>query len=131
MARINRPKTKLTILFNKQNGLCAICGLQAFNPVKSPGKVNKAVATLDHIVPLSKGGTSHIKNLQMAHQYCNVCRDNSEVTPELVQAVIPEIERAIRNYKGYARMVKAKAMIEKVMSERGTTPKPNERRSKK
>lgn len=32
-------------------------------------------ATIDHIVPLSKGGTSFISNLQLTHEKCNWDKD--------------------------------------------------------
>jgi 5-methylcytosine-specific restriction endonuclease McrA len=39
-------------------GICALCGL--------PG-----ADTRDHIIPLSKGGTNHPTNIQLAHRACN------------------------------------------------------------
>jgi len=43
----------------KQNSICALCGLQ----------MDKE--SIDHIVPLSKGGTNFISNIQLAHLTCN------------------------------------------------------------
>lgn len=40
---------------------CALCGMP----------LTFEEATLDHIVPLSKGGTNDISNLQLAHKKCN------------------------------------------------------------
>lgn len=48
-------------VYAKCNGVCAICG--------KPVKFKKM--TVDHIVPLSKGGTNDRSNLQLAHLSCN------------------------------------------------------------
>ena len=48
-------------LYNNQNGLCAIC-----NTKMSINNYN-----IDHINPLSKGGTNKESNLQLTHVCCN------------------------------------------------------------
>lgn len=35
------------------------------------------MATIEHIVPLSQGGTHHESNLRLAHKRCNVARGSS------------------------------------------------------
>ena len=55
------------ILFNKQNGMCGLCHL----PVKFE------LATIDHIVPKSKGGSSKIGNKQLTHSLCNNVKGDS------------------------------------------------------
>ena len=47
--------------------ICGICGL----------RVNATKATLDHIVPRSKGGSNGIMNLQLAHWRCNNAKGNN------------------------------------------------------
>jgi 5-methylcytosine-specific restriction endonuclease McrA len=48
-------------IYKRDKGRCRICG----------GRVQYHLATLDHVVPLSKGG-HHIKdNVQIAHFKCN------------------------------------------------------------
>lgn len=32
--------------------------------------------TVDHLVPLSRGGTHHVDNLRPAHRYCNIAAGN-------------------------------------------------------
>lgn len=48
-------------VYANSNGKCAICG--------KPVKFKKA--TIDHIQPLSAGGTNDFKNLQIACRSCN------------------------------------------------------------
>lgn len=48
-------------IYAKANGKCALCG--------EPVKFKKM--TVDHKIPLSKGGTNDISNLQLAHLICN------------------------------------------------------------
>ena len=48
-------------IYAKANGKCAICG----RPVKFKEM------TVDHRVPLTKGGTNDLENLQLAHLSCN------------------------------------------------------------
>ena len=46
----------------RQSDLCGICG-KAITKMKD--------ATIDHIIPLSRGGHSGISNIQLAHDKCN------------------------------------------------------------
>lgn len=49
-------------LLRRDGNLCALC--------KEPMLTMKDI-TIDHIQPVSKGGTDDIKNLQLAHPHCN------------------------------------------------------------
>lgn len=48
-------------VFSKYEGICQICG----KPVE-PCQIS-----IDHIIPLSKGGTNDESNLQLTHDFCN------------------------------------------------------------
>lgn len=49
--------------------ICGICGLPVDKSLKSPDPMSK---TVDHIIPVSKGGHPFdLDNLQLAHRCCN------------------------------------------------------------
>lgn len=53
-------------------------------------------ATVEHLVPLSKGGTNDIKNLRLAHQSCNQDRGNKMPTDEqAIKASLEDQEEAV------------------------------------
>ena len=69
-------RVTLLTLHKKQKGLCAICGERTPLPGADVPHADKA--SLDHIYPLSKGGTHTWDNVQMAHLGCNA-RKNANV----------------------------------------------------
>lgn len=81
-------------VYAKCNGTCAICG----NPVKYKKM------TIDHIVPLSKGGTNGMDNLQLACKRCNLMK--SDFSTE-------EFLDKIREISKHHRFVKMKSMFVK------------------
>lgn len=72
------------------NNICAICGRLVDKKLKYP---NLMSATIDHIIPVSKGGhPSDIENLQLAHFYCN--RQKSD---KLIDNAPAQEEQAVDN----------------------------------
>lgn len=63
----------------RKSNVCALCGGQI---------INMKDATIDHIVPISRGGGDEIANLQVAHLKCNLEKGNKYVSndPENVVA---------------------------------------------
>jgi hypothetical protein len=55
-------------IFKRDKGICQICGKKVASKQKAPHPYS---ATLDHIIPLSKGGTHEPKNIRLAHFICN------------------------------------------------------------
>lgn len=57
------------IILRTQN-ICGICGQPVDKSIRSPHPMS---ATVDHIIPVSKGGhPSDLANLQLAHRVCNL-----------------------------------------------------------
>lgn len=54
-------------VYNKACGCCTICG--EFVPIDD--------FTIDHIMPISKGGSYDLDNLQLAHPSCNRMKDDA------------------------------------------------------
>ena len=68
--------TQLTVLFHKQDGRCWLCNTQ----LRLPGDardVSYPVATIDHIIPVSRKGSGEITNLLAACCKCNRERGNN------------------------------------------------------
>ena len=55
------------MIYNRSEGHCGICG--RFIPLEE--------YTIDHIIPLSKGGTNDLDNLQACCGFCNKAKDDS------------------------------------------------------
>lgn len=71
-------------VYAKCNGKCCICGK----------KIDFLDMTIDHKIPLSKGGTNEMSNLQLSCEPCNRIK-NSMTMPELAE----KITEILRNYK--------------------------------
>ena len=56
-------------IYERDGWICQICGKKVDKKLKYP---NQLSASLDHIVPLSKGGSHSRSNVQLAHWICNV-----------------------------------------------------------
>lgn len=54
------------LLYQMQDGKCAYCGQHR----------NIKYMTVDHIIPLSKGGTESLKNLQCTCKKCNGLKED-------------------------------------------------------
>ena len=50
-------------LINSKGAICGICG----KPIE-----NMKQCTIDHIIPLSRGGQTTLENCQLAHSWCNI-----------------------------------------------------------
>jgi len=64
-------------LINKHHGLCVLCECQVNLIHDDPRQ-----ATIDHIMPLSKGGTGDLGNLQLLCASCNNEKGNSYTDEE-------------------------------------------------
>jgi 5-methylcytosine-specific restriction endonuclease McrA len=55
----------------KYNDICQICGLMVDDSAIINGHIRRLYPTIDHIVPLSKGGAHTWQNVRLAHMGCN------------------------------------------------------------
>lgn len=60
----------LTYLIKRDRGRCGIC----HKPVRA--KTGPMRPGIDHIVPLSRGGTHELANVQLCHHWCNLSKNN-------------------------------------------------------
>jgi len=66
----------------KTQTVCGICGKPVDFSYKAPHPLSP---TVDHIIPVSKGGhPSDISNLQLAHRCCNRQKSDSLIEPRKV-----------------------------------------------
>ena len=60
-------------IYQRDVWMCGLCYVAVDNELAYPHPMS---ASLDHIQPLSKGGTHTWANLQLAHLTCNVSKGN-------------------------------------------------------
>lgn len=85
-AHVDHPPT-LEGVWKVARGKCWLCGLQV--PFPGYHKDDDERATVDHKVPISKGGKHHFKNSRLAHMGCNRkrgVRDVPDVSTEPIYA---------------------------------------------
>lgn len=56
-------------LINNNGAICSLCN----KPIETMKD-----CTIDHIIPVSKGGLTTIENCQLAHRNCNLRKGNKE-----------------------------------------------------
>lgn len=71
--RVSHRWKKIRWLIERDGGFCRLCGLPI--DIRKHGNRPDAVS-IDHILPVSRGGTNTLDNLQLAHLACNHARGN-------------------------------------------------------
>ena len=74
-AEVEQPldMVEARVVYNRDKWRCGLCG-KKINPVlRHPHPLR---ASLDHVVPISRGGTHTYANTQAAHLQCNVRKNN-------------------------------------------------------
>lgn len=59
----------LSEIFDRDQGVCALCGSRVSSKLKWP---NVGSASVDHIIPIDQGGDNTRANVQLAHLGCNM-----------------------------------------------------------
>lgn len=88
--RLRRMKSRqhdvditLEKLFSKDGGVCYLCGKQCdWNDMDADGNARDDYPSIDHVRPLSKGGTHTWNNVKLACRACNT-RKGSDFNPPL------------------------------------------------
>lgn len=72
-------------LYQRSGGVCAICGgvcdWNNFHVIDGTFIADNNYPSIDHIIPLSKGGKHKWSNVQLAHRICNTKKGNSIALP--------------------------------------------------
>lgn len=81
--RAQRRKTQIESInerrvYLRDGWICQICRKKVNHKLKYP---NLMCASLDHIIPLSQGGTHTYSNIQLTHWICNI-KKNVNVLPQ-------------------------------------------------
>jgi 5-methylcytosine-specific restriction endonuclease McrA len=63
-------------VYIRDKGVCQLCNEYVYLNLEYPDPLS---ASLDHKVPVSKGGTHALYNLQLAHWICNIKRGNKDL----------------------------------------------------
>ena len=97
-------EAKFLLVF-KYGKRCGICGkkIKSFRD-----------ATVDHIIPLNRGGKNTIMNYQLAHEFCNIEKGN----------LMPEEYAYLKRYKRFRAL---KCFLSKILLIRRRKVKPNDR----
>ena len=70
-------------LFERDDGMCALCGAECdwnnFEMKDGTFIAGNFYPSIDHIIPLSKGGLHSWGNVQLAHRICNSYKHNKTV----------------------------------------------------
>lgn len=67
-------------IYEKSNWTCGICGEKIDKNLNYPEIMS---ASLDHIIPFSKGGTHTKENVRASHLHCNISRGNKLTESEI------------------------------------------------
>ena len=68
------------VLYVRDKGICSLCNTYVPKGLKWPEPM---AATMDHIIPLTKGGEHSWKNVALAHFICNTRKNNRIQTQQM------------------------------------------------
>lgn len=68
---------RITALLARDGPNCAICGRRLDRKIRNTD--DPRFITFDHILPSSRGGTDELRNLRLAHRFCNEARADTPI----------------------------------------------------
>lgn len=68
-------REKTASVLKRQGNICAECGKPMRIEFIGTGISHGDRPTIDHIKPLSEGGSNRLENLELVHSHCNKTRD--------------------------------------------------------
>lgn len=74
-------------IYDRDNGMCYLCGME----IKFFSQ-----ATVDHVIPKSKGGTNDKSNLKITHSSCNNFKGNKT----LDEIDLEKLKKYAKQFKG-------------------------------
>lgn len=96
---------RFTEVYDRDNGKCHICGLACARQSPVPHPLHP---TIDHVVPLSRGGVHSLDNVKIAHFVCNTMKsDRHSVTADLRSAARMVVESAIADAPAAWRLARS------------------------
>lgn len=95
---MKRRNKKARELAERLGPRCWICGyvVPQLETREEDLHNNSLAASVDHVVPVSLGGSRDPENLRLSHRCCNVRRANREVTPGIEAWCRRTVERLWR-----------------------------------
>lgn len=84
-------------LMSKQKNLCYICGVHMMDNTTEKNWYRQA--TIDHVIPLAKGGSNSENNYAMACSLCNNLKGSELLTPELKKEIKIKSKELALKYK--------------------------------
>lgn len=90
-------------LIKRENKLCYICGDECDSndfTISSKGHfiVGKNYPSIEHVIPIAKGGTHTWDNVKLAHHHCNSIKSDNFLEPQL-SFEFEEVTNAIPNQR--------------------------------
>jgi HNH endonuclease len=80
-AHITDSFIDIAILYERDHGICTLCHYAVDARLTWP---DKRIPTIDHYIPVTRGGDHGYANTKLAHHYCNTLKNNRLETPELL-----------------------------------------------
>lgn len=84
-----------TLLFTQQEGKCFYCG-EPMDRARESKNENRS--TIDHLIPVCRGGSNHSVNYRLAHDRCNNHKDNLTLAEYTAYKNDPEKLRFCQHY---------------------------------